>query len=50
MAESVFEVVDYSGMTVSLFTKVWESKLLSPAPIGHPEVTDYLSDIRLAIT
>jgi hypothetical protein len=46
----VFQVVDYNGITVTLSREVWEEKILSSEPGGHPEVAPYLDEIQKAIT
>jgi len=50
MTEFLFDEDDYAGTSVALASEVWEKKLLSPAPTGHPEVAQYLEDVRLAIS
>ncbi len=45
-----FKTRDHTGTTVVLTRQVWEDKILSPAPTGHPEIAPYLDDVRLAIS
>lgn len=47
--EDVFQVSDYNGILVTLSRQVWQDKILSPGPGGHPEVADYLDEIQKAI-
>ncbi len=47
--EAVFQVHDYNGTLVTLSRQVWEDKILSSDPGGHPEVAPYLDEIRRAI-
>lgn len=42
MDKIIFEVADYNQTPVVLTRTVWEEKILSPTPIGHPEVAPYL--------
>ena len=49
-SEITFEARDYAGTPVALTRRVWEDKILSPAPTGHPEIAPYLDDVRLAIS
>jgi hypothetical protein len=49
MVDFIFETEDYGGTQVVLAVYVWEDKILSPSPIGHPEVAPYLNTIRQAI-
>ncbi|HZQ07885.1 MAG TPA: hypothetical protein VFD70_14975 [Anaerolineae bacterium] len=46
----IFEVRDYEGARVLLGTAEWKKKILSRAPIGHPEVADYLDEIQTTIS
>lgn len=46
----VFEAFDPDGILVRLSQTVWEEKILSPTPIGHPEVKPYLDQIKEAIS
>ncbi|MBI4677296.1 MAG: hypothetical protein HY748_06910 [Elusimicrobia bacterium] len=48
MPEPVFQVEDYEGVPVALERAVWEDKILHPV-LGHPEVREYLQEIRLTI-
>ncbi|HEY52636.1 MAG TPA: hypothetical protein G4N94_04190 [Caldilineae bacterium] len=50
MTDFLFDEKDYAGTSVVLAREVWEEKLLSPAPTGHPEVAQYLEDVRLSIS
>ncbi|MEW5717406.1 MAG: hypothetical protein AB1817_02145, partial [Chloroflexota bacterium] len=43
---NIFQVSDYSGTLVTLGEREWAKKILSSAPMGHPEVHDYLEAIR----
>jgi len=45
----IFEVQDYQGTPVVLGAQEWHAKIISAAPIGHPEVAEYLDDIRALI-
>ena len=47
--ENIFRVQDYRGALVALGEREWKTKIISRAPIGHPEVTDYLEEIRQTI-
>ncbi len=47
--QRIFEIQDYSGTRVVLGAKEWNNKIISDAPIGHPEVADYVDTIRLTI-
>jgi len=49
MDEFIFEIKDYRGVEVKLARTVWQDKILSTSPIGHPEVKPYMSIIPLAI-
>lgn len=46
---NIFEIADYSGVKVILGEREWKRKILSRAPTGHPEVADYLGEIKEAI-
>ena len=45
----IFEVIDYSGMPVALSVETWRTKAGNGAPGSHPEIHDYLLDIRTTI-
>ena len=47
--KAIFQVSDYNRIVVTLSRRVWEDKILSPDPGGHPEVAPYLGEIRKAI-
>lgn len=49
MRENVFEISDKDGISVILKKTVWQDKILSRAPKGHPEVKPYLGEIKKAI-
>jgi hypothetical protein len=49
MDEIVFEVADFNQTLVVLTRTVWEKKILSPTPIGHPEVAPYLDMVSRTI-
>ena len=49
MDEFIFEIKDYRGVKVKLARTVWQDKILSTSPIGHPEVKPYMSIIPQAI-
>lgn len=44
----MFTILDKDGNPVSLTKEVWFNKLLDPIK-GHPEVKNYLSEIKLTI-
>lgn len=48
MAEYVWQTDDYEGVNVVLERSVWQNKILHPV-WGHPEVKNYLDEIRLSI-
>lgn len=48
--ETIFQIHDYEGLPVILSREVWEDKILSSDPSGHPEVGPYLDEIQKAIT
>ncbi len=48
MAENVWKTEDYAGVEVALERSVWQNKILHPI-LGHLEVKDYLSEIRLSV-
>lgn len=48
--ETIFQIHDYEGLPVILGREVWEDKILSSDPSGHPEVGPYLDEIQRAIT
>ena len=45
----VFETVDYSNTPVVLSAATWRAKAGNTEPGEHPEVRDYLEDVRLTI-
>lgn len=47
--KAIFHITDYSGVPVTLGEREWKEKITSTAPTGHPEVADYLDDIRQTI-
>ncbi len=47
---NIFRVTDYDGTLVVLAEEQWKQKILSSAPIGHPEVAGYLLEMQGAIT
>jgi hypothetical protein len=49
-AEAIFQIHDYEGLPVILSREMWEDKILSSDPSGHPEVGPYLDEIQRAIT
>lgn len=49
MDEFIFEIEDYRGVKVKLSRTVWQDKILSTSPIGHPEVKPYMRIIQQAI-
>lgn len=49
MKENIFKVKDKDGISVILRKIVWEDKILSPSPKGHPEVKPYLNEIKKTI-
>lgn len=49
MADFIFEVEDYAGTPVVLARYVWEDKILSSTPIGHPEVASYLNVVQQTV-
>ena len=49
MDEFIFEIEDYRGVKVKLARTVWQDKILSTLPIGHPEVKPYMNIIPQAI-
>lgn len=48
--KSIFQISDYNGTLVTLGEREWEEKIISAAPIGHPEVADYLDDLQVTIS
>lgn len=46
----IFQVGDYEGVNVTLGEREWKEKILSTAPIGHPEVRDYLDAVQALIS
>ena len=48
MKEDILGVRDYDGVEVILEKSVWHGKILHPA-LGHPEVKDYLNEIKLTV-
>jgi len=47
---NIFEIESYDGAPVALGAQEWKNKIISDAPIGHPEVADYLNVIRSTIS
>jgi hypothetical protein len=47
--EWVFETTDYAGTPVVLSQSTWQSKAGNDEPGTHPEIHDYLVDVRAAI-
>ena len=47
--EMVFEALDYEGTPVILSQTTWRVKAGNDEPGEHPEVRDYLEEIRLTI-
>lgn len=48
--KSIFQIPDYTGILVTLGEHEWSDKITSNAPTGHPEVADYLAEIRATIS
>ncbi len=48
MKEDILGIRDYDGVEVVLEKSVWHGKILHPA-LGHPEVRDYLDEIKLTV-
>lgn len=49
MDDFIFEIDDYGGIPVRLSRSVWEDKILSDSPIGHPEVVTHTDILPEAI-
>ncbi len=49
MVKFIFEIDDYRGIPVRLSQSVWQDKILSSTPIGHPEVAPYEDILPKAI-
>ena len=47
--EWVFETTDYAGTPVVLSQSTWQSKAGNDESGTHPEIHDYLVDVRAAI-
>lgn len=47
--ERVFETADYEGMPVVLSRATWHAKAGNDEPGTHPEIRDYLEDVRVAV-
>jgi hypothetical protein len=45
----VFETTDYEGTPVVLSQATWRTKAGNGEPGSHPEIKDYLADVRAAI-
>ena len=48
-SDCVFEVIDYSNTAVALSRTTWQAKAGNSEPGEHPEIQDYLEDVRQAI-
>lgn len=48
--KSIFQIPDYTGTLVTLGEREWKEKIISPAPTGHPEVEEYLDEIKATIS
>ena len=48
-SEFVFQTFDFSNTPVALSRGAWQAKAGNSEPGDHPEVRDYLEDVRLAI-
>jgi hypothetical protein len=48
-SEWVFETPDYEGTPVVLSLATWHAKAGNDAPGTHPEIRDYLEDVRSTI-
>ncbi len=49
MGQFLVESMDRDGILVRLSSDVWEKKILTETPLGHPEVKPYLSSVEEAI-
>lgn len=49
MVSYLFEVYEPRGRLVRLSRLVWEEKILTSSPRGHPEVTSYLEAVQATI-
>ena len=49
LPEWIFETRDYEGTPVVLSRATWQAKAGNAQPGTHPEVLDYLEDIRVAV-
>ena len=49
MASYLFEVYEPRGRLVRLSRLVWEEKILTSSPRGHPEVASYLETVQATI-
>ena len=49
MADWVFETTDYEGTPVVLSQATWQTKAGNGDPGAHPEIRDYLEDIRKTV-
>ena len=47
--EWVFEAADYEGTPIVLSRATWHAKAGNDEPGIHPEVRDYLEDVRVAV-
>ena len=47
--EWLFETTDYAGIPVVLSRSTWHAKAGNDEPGAHPEIHDYLGDVRAAI-
>jgi hypothetical protein len=48
-SDQVFETTDYEGTPVVLSRATWDAKAGKDEPGTHPEVRDYLEDVRVAV-
>lgn len=48
-SDHVFEALDYRDTPVVLSSATWQVKAGNSEPGEHPEIRDYLEDVRLAI-
>jgi hypothetical protein len=48
-AHHIFETWDYEGITVCLSKNTWYSKAGDGSPGTHPEIRDYLEDIKATV-
>lgn len=49
-SEWIFESSDYEGTPVALSRATWQAKAGNDEPGTHPEVRDYLGEVREALT